>query len=672
MNPAQTLSLLQSAVALHQVGRLDEADVLYAKVRRVQPQNFDANHLAGTLALQQNRLTDAADLLARAQKLNPRSAPCAMRLGATWNALGKFTEAEPVLRRASSLDPKMPEALLHLGHALRALGRIDEALAMYSRATEVSPSHAEAYEVLGAVLADTKGAAAAEPPLRMAVELQPERAVAWLNLGLVLTNLGRLGEGLNCLDRALKLDPQLHHVHAARGIALERMYELTAAVDAHARAIAGNPRNFEARSARLVALHYLDGISREALHAEHTAFGEAAGTERPREFRGDHDPERRLRVAIVSADLRAHSVAYFLEPLLANLDRERFEVFLYHDHAQTDAVSARLRGYAAQWRQVAGLTHDMLEKVILADSPDIALDLGGHTGLNRLALFARRLAPVQATYLGYPNTTGVAAMDYRLVDGVTDPEGEADAFHTEQLLRFAPTAWAYAPPDFAPAPERRATEGGVVFGCFNNFAKVSDATLRAWAQLLARVPDSRLVLKGHGLGTPALREAAQKRFAAAGLPPERVQLLERTRTQEEHLLAYHSVDIALDTFPYHGTTTTCEALWMGVPVITVAGDRHASRVGLSLLRAVGHEEWVASDWADYVSCAAKLATDPAQLAALRESLRPAMQASPLLDHAAQAARFGDALREMWRNHVAGYAESREAHSARATLVGALS
>jgi predicted O-linked N-acetylglucosamine transferase (SPINDLY family) len=257
------------------------------------------------------------------------------------------------------------------------------------------------------------------------------------------------------------------------------------------------------------------------------------------------------------------------------------------------------------------------------------------------------------TYLGYPDTTGLAAMDCRMVDAITDPVGEADRLASERLARFAPTAWTYDPPPTAPEPAM-AREGPIAFGSFNNFSKVNDATLGHWARILACVDGSRLVLKGHGLGTTVLATDVRRRLASAGISEERVDLIERTETIEQHLAAYARIDIALDTFPYHGTTTTCEALWMGVPVVTLAGDRHASRVGASLLTAVGHPEWIASDWSDYVQKAAALAAACRGRHGERGAdverglaLRAAMRRSALLDHKGQSERFGRALCALW-------------------------
>jgi len=656
MRQRQLNALLQEALDLHRAGRLDEAAVRYARVRFDAPGNFDAAHLAGTLELQRKRPGEAVPLLEAARRLNPKSAVCAMRLGVGLNALGKAPEAEAVLRAAAALDPKLPEAWLHLGHALERLGRMDDAVAAVERALSAGPKHAEACDYLGALVVATRGHAAAEPYLVRAVEAEPGFARAWSNLGICRVYLGRLTDAIACFNRALALDSCLHHAYAGRGLALERCHRIAEAVEDYGRAIRGNPKDWQARSARLMALHYLDGVSRGELFSEHAAFGAAAGPalERPPGSGNTPHPERRLKVGFLSPNLRAHSVASFFEPLLAHLDRDAFEVYLYHDHPKIDATSDRLRGLASHWRQVAGLTEASLEAVLRADGLDILVDLAGHTELNRLALLARRMAPVQATYLGYPDTTGLVAMDYRLTDAIADPVGDSDLTCTERLLRFAPTAWTYAPPADAPEPSPApcALGASVTFGCFNNFAKVTDRALRSWAAILSAVPGSRLVIKGGGLGSPTLQAVARRRLAAAGFSAGAVDLMERTASQEDHLSRYSLVDVALDTFPYHGTTTTCEALWMGVPVVTLAGDRHASRVGASLLRAMGRADWVAIDWADYVRKATGLAADRAALATARKALRDEFRRSDLYDHAGQALRFGAALRTMWRTWCA--------------------
>ena len=608
--PPDKLQRLLSETAGHlAAGRLAVAARLCAQARAAAPRDFAALFLSGATALAQENFSAAADWLAAAHRRDARSAPCALRLGFALAKLGRHDEAERALRAAVALAPHDAEAWDTLCFVLKNRGALAEAVAAHRRATG----------------------------------LQPARALSWHNLGHALQFSGRPAEALAAHERAVAAEPASAPAHFGHALALQACHRISEAVAAYDATLALAPAHHAARSQRLMARQYVDGVTREELFREHAAFGAAVGEARPRSFANAPDPARRLRVAFLSPDLRTHSVAYFLEPLLAHLDRAAFEVFLYHDHFVTDATSEKLRGFATCWRNFIGQPGAAVEAAIRADAPDVLVDLAGHTGLNRLELFARRLAPVQLSYLGYPGTTGLRAMDFRFVDAVTDPPDDAEKFHTEKLVRFAPTAWSYAPPADAPEPALPPGARGepVTFGCFNNLAKVTDAALAAWRRLLDTVPGSRLRLKADGLGEAATAGHFRARLARAGLAFARVELCGCTPTTAAHLALYRDLDVALDTFPYHGTTTTCEALWMGVPVVTLRGDRHASRVGASLLTAVGHVEWITRDWDDYVRIAAALTTTA------RPGLRDAMRRSALLDHAGQAARFGAALRECW-------------------------
>lgn len=621
MSPSKIQSLLQQAVGLHREGQLDAAEKLYRQVRAAAPKHFDTLHLSGLLAYQQGRIPEAVDLLTRAHQFDRKSVVCEMRLAIALLAAGRNADAETHLRRALERSPDYAEGWDNLAFCLKTQDRLVEAVECHKRA----------------------------------ITLKPDFANGWYNYGLTLSTLGHTDQALACHERALAADPNFSTARFGRAQALHLSHRMDEAVEEYGRFLAANPQVLAARSCRLFALHHVNGLGREALFAEHVSYGRILGPAPAGELPNDPAPHRRLRVAVLSPDLREHSCAYFLEPLLRHLDRTAFELYLYHDHFRTDAVSARLQSLAAVWRNFVGQPDAAVEKVIRADAPDLLIDLAGHTGSsNRLPLFARRLAPVQITYLGYPNTTGVAAMDYRFTDAIVDPIGEADAFATEKLVRFAPTAWCYAPPADSPAPGPAPSAQGqpVTFGCFNTPGKLTDATLALWARLLATVPGARLLFKGAGLEEPAGRERALARFVRCGLPADRIDFLGRTKTTVDHLACYGRVDIALDTFPYHGTTTTCEALWMGVPVVSRAGDRHVSRVGASLLTAVGHPEWIAQNENDYIRIASNLAAHPAQLDALRQTLRGQLLNSPLMDHASQSARFAAALRDCWQTWCA--------------------
>jgi len=536
-------------------------------------------------------------------------------------ALGDQTGAEKHLRAALRLEPKNAAIWDQLATLLSTAGRYDEAVTCH----------------------------------RQAVAFGPKSAQAWHGYGTTLSNLNLSAEALVCEQRAMAADPGYAPGRRGYAVALQKCHRVHEAVHEYEAILSGNPHQLEVQSHRLFALNYLAEASPAALFDAHRAYGELAeaGVTAPI-FSNPPESERKLRVAFFSADLREHSVAYFLEPLLQHLDRNQFEILIYSTCARPDAVTTRFRALASTWREFPSQVENVLEPLIRADAPDIAVDLGGHTGISLLPLFARRLTPVQISYLGYPNTTGLRAMDYRLVDAFTDPPGDADRLHTEKLVRFAPTAWAYSAPSASPLPADPPSVScdHVTFGSFNNFSKVTDATLILWSHLLTAVSRSRLSLKSTGLADPAIAARIRDRLQRAGLPGDRVDLSGFTATTASHLAAYSQLDIALDSHPYNGTTTTCEALWMGVPVVTLQGDRHASRVGASLLHAVGHPEWIAGSQDDFISIAARLASDPARLTALRGNLRPELQRSVLMDHAGQAARFGTALRDCWRNWCA--------------------
>jgi len=616
LTPAKLQSLLQNGLVHHRAGRLAEADSHYRQARVAAPKNFDALHLSGLLAQQREQLSDAIDYFSKALKLNPRAILCEVRLATVLLAAKRTAEAEQHLRHAIAVKPDFHESWDQLALCLKAQDRLDEAITCHEKALALKPDH----------------------------------AAGWVNFGFTLRVAGRTPEALRCHERALAMAPDFAAARFGRAQAFQQLHQIREAVAEYDAYLRLQPHSNEARSNRLFALQNLAEYSREQIFAGHVAYGRSLGTFPPPQFCNEAVPEKRLRVGVLSPDLRTHSCAYFLEPLLRNLNPEQFELYLYHDHFREDDVSVRFRALAAQWRNISGQSQPCVSQQFLADRLDLLVDLAGHTGIiNRLPVLARRVAPVQVTYLGYPDTTGVPAIDYRFTDAVADPLNEADAFATEKLIRFAPTAWAYAPPAEAPevAPAPCLTQGHVTFGCFNDLAKITDPMLAVWARVLAGVPGSRLRLKGRGLGDPTRRAHLEARLRCAGISLEQLEFLERTPDTASHLALYHGVDVALDTFPYHGTTTTCEALWMGVPVISRVGDRHVSRVGASLLRAVGLPELATTSEEAYIDIAVALATDRAQLAAIRQNLREGMKRGPLLDHAAQAAAFGSALRACW-------------------------
>jgi predicted O-linked N-acetylglucosamine transferase (SPINDLY family) len=355
-------------------------------------------------------------------------------------------------------------------------------------------------------------------------------------------------------------------------------------------------------------------------------------------------------VGFVSGDLRRHPVAFFLEPLLAHRDRAQFACFLYANQNANDAFSERLNAVCDGWRTIVRADDETVCRQIRADGIDILIDLSGHTGYNRLPLFARRPAPVSMTWLGYPGTTGLSTIDYRISDAIADPPDLDPAWSSERVIHLENGFHCFRPPaeNVAPGPAPVRADGRITFGSFNNLSKVSDETIALWARVLARVERSRLLVKAEALSNGQVQDHLRERFARCGITADRLVFTGWTGGLAEHLAMYRQVDIALDTFPYGGTTTTMEALWMGVPVLTLCGQTHMARVGASLLTHAGCPQWVAQTEASFVDLAAGLAADPAGLADLRQTLRTRLEESPLMDAPGFCRRFEAACREAWR------------------------
>jgi predicted O-linked N-acetylglucosamine transferase (SPINDLY family) len=504
---------------------------------------------------------------------------------------------------------------MNLASALHAARRMTESQAAFEAALRLDPNHVETLNNHAMLLLELDQTSAAERLYRRAIELAPQRAELWNNLGNVLKIQGRLDEAIEHYRRTLQLLPGADGVHS----------NLLLTLNAHPR-------------------------SDQGLLDDHRRWARMHGPASPAasgRFANTRQPDRTLRVGFVSSDFRRHAAASFFQSIIA-APRESWEAIGYSNVTRPDAITEQLRRSADGWRDIAGISDDRAAQMIHDDRIDILVDLSGHTAGNRLRLFARRAAPIQVTYLGYPNTTGLATMDYRITDVWADPPGMTEAHHTEALLRLAGGFLCYTPPHPSPSPREMRGNAPITFGTFNNFAKVTPAMVSLWARLLHAVSGSRLLIKAESLTDPTVQASLHATFAGHGIAPDRLVLLGREPSFVKHLEAYHRIDIALDTFPYHGTTTTCEALWMGVPVVTLAGRAHVSRVGVSLLNQIGRPEWIAADESAYVEVALRLARESAahhEVCGMR--LRERMAESPLMDRRRFGAAFSAAMRGIW-------------------------
>jgi predicted O-linked N-acetylglucosamine transferase (SPINDLY family) len=515
-------------------------------------------------------------------------------------------------------DDRDAQNELTLDHAiaLHRAGRLNEAQAIYQRILSANPDDAGALQLLGAIAHQT----------------------------------GRHGEAVALIQRSLAMAPSGKQALNNLGEALRATGQVEASVAAFRQALHVDPGYVKARSNLLMTLHFLPDMDGPTLRREHEQWALAhAARFDPRQPQAavQAAPDRPIRIGYISPDLRRHSVGYFIEPILEHHDRERFPAYCYSsDPRGGDDVTERLRRHAFAWRDIAQLNDDDAAAMIRADGIDILVDLAGHMAKNRLLVLARRPAPIQATYLGYPNGTGMSQVDFRITDAISD-EG-TDDHYVEKLVKLPNAAGCYRPPENSPAvvDAPAICNGFVTFGSFNKFPKVSPPLLKLWAQILAAAPNSKLLIKAKSLGDPSTQAVARRMFDAAGTAPDRVSFTGWTDDPAGHLATYGQVDVALDTFPYHGTTTTCEAMWMGVPVVTLAGATHVSRVGVSLLSAVGLRDLVATSSQQYVDTAVALANDQSRIIELRATLRDRMRASPLMDAVTFARNLESAYRQM--------------------------
>lgn len=572
-----------------------------------------------------------------------------LRCGVISGLLGDSQAAEKYCRQALALGPNLATAHFNLGIALRTRKRFEEACQSFLRATELLPRYSQAMDALAHAYIALYDWDNAVRMLNDIVTIWPQKAEMFNNLGSVYQAMGRVQEAVAAYEQALSINPRLAGALNSLGSAHMSQGEFAQAERCFRQCLDITSSDLRARSNLLMSLNYMPDAEPGKVFQEHLEWGRvAARLIKPMTPVTPADPQRRLRVGYLSPDFREHSVAAFIEPLFANHDHSRFQISCYSYLPRPDSTTVRLKGHADRWRDIDQLSDAETACLIRDDGIDILVDLVGHTSNHRLGVFAVRPAPVQLTYLGYPNTTGLATIDYRITDAIADPPG-AEAWHSEQLLRLDGCFLCYQPdpntPEVAPLPAL--AKGWVTFGSFNNFSKLNPAGLALWAEVLRRVPGSRLLLKCPALTDGVLRERTTVALRELGIGAERLELLGHTPTRAEHLALYARVDIALDTFPYNGTTTTCEALWMGVPVVSLVGTRHAGRVGASLLAALGHSEWGVTTPEAFVDIAAGLAGDLARLQAIRAFMRREMELSQLCNAAAFADTIETAYREIW-------------------------
>jgi len=645
-----------------------EIEAALAEARRAveiaPPRHLNALLNLGLTLMAAGQLSEAEAHCRRGIELDANSYLAHSSLASVLVKMGRHEEAAREYARSIELMSNYAPAHAGLAAAMSNLGRNDVAIAEFGRALQLAPDEHTSHAGLGLAYLHAGRLTESVDATRQALRLHPDWPDYMNNLAVALEEMGRFDEATEVLQRAATLTPPLAHVKnnlAKRLSAAGRIEEAVAhfrrAIELAADKAETGDEAAQIHSNLLLTLHYLPEISPPRMFDEHIEWARRYAkpvAEKILPHRNKRSIDQRLRIGYVSPDLAAHSVADFLEPILSHHDHERVEIYCYSDVPRPDSYTQRLRAYADVWVDISREKDNRVVEMIRDHGIDILVDLAGHTARNRMLVFARKPAPVQVTYLGYPDTTGQTAIDWRITDGAADPPGMTEEFHTESLLRLPRTFLCYRPfPDaaaVAPLPADSSAGGNITFASFNNLSKITPRVIEAWARVLSAAPGSRMLIKAAVLeGSP--RDRLREKFKHHGIAAERLDLIGRVADFGEHLALYNKVDIALDTFPYHGTTTTAEALWMGVPVVTLIGQTHMSRVGLSLLGQLGLSELATETMDQYVAAAGALASDRARLRELRRDLRDRMRVSPLLDAAGVTRELEDAYRSMWRKWV---------------------
>jgi predicted O-linked N-acetylglucosamine transferase (SPINDLY family) len=585
------LEQLKAAQAALEAGDLDRADAQALAVEGEPRHLAAALNIRGVVARRRGNRDAALALFREAGETDRDTAGYFVNQGRTLIEMNRAKEAILPLRRAVALRPHSGEANHNLGNALRLAGDIGGALRHYQLAATAEPVPVQALADLGNLLIRLEEIEAAEPWLAAALEREPDNVDALDGMGAVELRQGHAIAAERRHRRALELKPGSRVSRVNLAMALRYQGRHGEAADLYRELLAGLPPDDPAWSNYLFCLTFDADVTPEALYEAHRDWGRAMEAQAgPEQTFEEYEPRegRKLRIGYLSGDFRAHPVAHFILPVLAGHNREQVHVTCYANQTSNDDTTKRIRRRADEWRFVHSLDDDALAAQIRADRIDILIELSGHTAGNRLAAMARRLAPVQMSYIGYAATTGLSRIDYRITDAATDPEG-MERFYTEKLLRIPGGCLAYLPPKETPPvdTDKRSRGRPFTYGSFNNLGKVTDQCLEAWMEILRRAPDTRLVLKAPQLADPEMRDRLMARFIAAGIDASRIDLLGHTKTQYEHFDLYNRIDLALDTFPYNGGTTTFEALHMGVPVVTYAEPGRPFRMGAGILEYAG-------------------------------------------------------------------------------------
>ncbi len=638
---------------LQMQGKLTEAVIRYREAIRLKPDDAEAYN---NLAIVFNKLGEQEEAIAcyqQAISIRPNFAEAHSNLAGVFKDQDKVEKAATQYREAIRLKPDYVEAYNNLANVLNKLGEQEEAITCYQRAVSIRPHLAELHSNLGNTLYEQGRLDEAAASCREAIRLKPDYAEALDGLGSVLRALGQLDEAVACSKQALLIQPDAAAVCSNLGNSLRDQGNLDEAISCFRHALSIQPDLAMTYSNLLYTMQYMNTITPVEVFSEHQRFAERYETPLKANWlphQNSRDPERRLKIGYVSADFRNHAVAFFIEPILANHNKSRVEIYCYYNHTRHDSHTDRIAAYADHWLACASMSDAQLAERIRADGIDILVDLSGHTGHNRLLVFARKPAPVQVTWIGYPGSTGLTAMDYRITNEGVDPPGLTERYHSESLIRMPDTSVAYRPEPGCPPvnPLPALTSDEFIFASMNNLIKINQSVIKLWARILDAIPHARLML-GNVTDRGVLQQVIEQ-FSKAGVAADRL-ILQPRMSLSDYLALHHKIDLALDPFPYNGGTTTMHSLWMGVPVITMAGEHMASRCAVPLLSRVGLSEFITHNEEEYLQCATQMAQNLPSLNRIRQSIRDRMSASSC-EPGTVTRHLEAAYRKAWRKWCA--------------------